>query len=118
MAPGDNDTLTGGDGNDMLLGDAGQRHHQRWALRGNDVGAPGGAGNDTFIWNPGDGSDTVEGQGGSDSMVFNGANVSENFNISANGQHASGSPATSAMSRWTSTVSSRSTSMLLGACAG
>src|SRR5258705_807153 len=39
----------------------------------------------TFVWNPGDGSDTVEGQGGSDTLVFNGANVSENIDISANG---------------------------------
>ena len=44
-----------------------------------------GAGNDTFVWNPGDGSDTVEGQGGTDTMLFNGANVAENFDISANG---------------------------------
>ena len=44
-----------------------------------------GAGDDSFVWNPGDGSDTVEGQGGTDTMVFNGANVSEHFDLSANG---------------------------------
>jgi Ca2+-binding RTX toxin-like protein len=44
-----------------------------------------GAGDDTFVWNPGDGSDTVEGQGGFDTMLFNGANVNEQINISANG---------------------------------
>jgi Ca2+-binding RTX toxin-like protein len=44
-----------------------------------------GAGDDTFIWNPGDGSDSVDGQGGNDTMVFNGANIAEQFNISANG---------------------------------
>ena len=32
-----------------------------------------GAGNDTFQWDPGDGSDTVEGQDGTDTMLFNGA---------------------------------------------
>ncbi len=44
-----------------------------------------GAGNDTFVWNPGDGSDTVEGQAGIDTLQFNGANVAENVDISANG---------------------------------
>ena len=52
--------------------------------RGNDV-AILGAGDDTFVWNPGDGSDTVEGAGGTDTLLFNGANVNENVNISANG---------------------------------
>jgi Ca2+-binding RTX toxin-like protein len=45
-----------------------------------------GAGDDTFVWNPGDGSDTVEGQAGFDTLLFNGANVAENIDISANGQ--------------------------------
>ena len=44
-----------------------------------------GAGDDTFVWNPGDGSDTVEGQDGSDTMLFNGANVAEHVDLSANG---------------------------------
>jgi Ca2+-binding RTX toxin-like protein len=44
-----------------------------------------GAGNDVFTWNPGDGSDIVEGQAGRDEMVFNGANISERIDISANG---------------------------------
>jgi Ca2+-binding RTX toxin-like protein len=68
-----NDTLIGGDGDDDLLG-----------FRGDDV-AFLGAGNDTFEWDPGDGSDTVEGQGGQDTMLFNGANVDEKIDISANG---------------------------------
>jgi Ca2+-binding RTX toxin-like protein len=46
----------------------------------------GGPGDDTFIWNPGDGSDIIEGQGGVDTMVFNGANVGETIDLSANGQ--------------------------------
>ena len=45
-----------------------------------------GAGDDMFVWNPGDGSDTVDGQKGTDTLVFNGANVNENFDISANGR--------------------------------
>ena len=32
-----------------------------------------GAGDDTFQWDPGDGSDTVEGQDGTDTMLFNGS---------------------------------------------
>jgi RTX calcium-binding nonapeptide repeat (4 copies) len=38
-----------------------------------------------FVWNPGDGSDVVEGQAGNDSLLFNGANVGEKFDFSANG---------------------------------
>ena len=47
-----------------------------------------GAGDDTFVWNPGDGSDTVDGQAGNDSLLFNGANIAENIDLSANGTHA------------------------------
>jgi Ca2+-binding RTX toxin-like protein len=75
-------TLDGGDGNDLLLGSAGD--DLIIGGRGNDV-ALMGAGDDTFVWNPGDGSDIVEGQDGFDTMQFNGANVSENINLSANG---------------------------------
>ncbi len=77
-----NDTLTGSQGADVMLG--GDGDDQVVGGRGNDT-AFLGAGNDTFVWNPGDGSDIVEGQDGSDSMVFNGANVNENIDISANG---------------------------------
>ncbi|HEX4797284.1 MAG TPA: calcium-binding protein, partial [Humisphaera sp.] len=69
------DLMIGGDGSDLMIGG-----------RGNDV-ALMGAGNDTFLWNPGDGSDTVDGQGDSDTMVFNGANINENIDFSANGSH-------------------------------
>jgi Ca2+-binding RTX toxin-like protein len=44
-----------------------------------------GAGDDTFVWNPGDDNDTLEGQDGFDTMIFNGANAAENINILANG---------------------------------
>src|SRR5262249_44072724 len=40
---------------------------------------------DTFVWNPGDGSDIVEGQAGLDTLQFNGANISEHIDMSANG---------------------------------
>src|SRR5262249_15545640 len=54
---------------------------------GNDVGLLG-AGDDTFVWNPGDGSDTVEGQAGTDTLLFNGSHVAENIDISAHGSRA------------------------------
>ncbi len=63
-------------GNDLITGG-----------RGNDV-AQLGDGNDRFIWNPGDGSDVVDGQGGTDTLVFDGSSVGEIFTISANGDHA------------------------------
>jgi Ca2+-binding RTX toxin-like protein len=68
--------ILGGDGNDFVFGD-----------NGNDV-AFLGAGDDTFQWDPGDGNDTIEGQDGTDTLLFNGANVAENIDISANGPRA------------------------------
>jgi len=70
------DTLLGGDGNDFIDGN-----------QGNDV-AFLGAGEDIFQWDPGDGSDTVEGQAGIDTLLFNGANIAEIFELSANGERA------------------------------
>jgi Ca2+-binding RTX toxin-like protein len=77
-----NDTILGGDGNDTLLGGDGNDFID--GNQGNDV-ARLGAGDDVFQWDPGDGNDVVEGQAGTDTMLFNGANVSENFDVSANG---------------------------------
>jgi Ca2+-binding RTX toxin-like protein len=68
------DVLLGGDGNDFIDGN-----------QGTDV-AFLGAGDDTFQWDPGDASDTVEGQAGTDAMRFNGSNVNERMVVSANGQ--------------------------------
>jgi Ca2+-binding RTX toxin-like protein len=80
-----NDTITGSDGNDVLLG--GDGNDTLIGGRGNDV-LIGGAGDDTFVWNPGDNSDTVEGGDGRDALLFNGANVNEKFDLSANGSRA------------------------------
>jgi Ca2+-binding RTX toxin-like protein len=74
--------LNGGAGNDTILGSL-----------GNDLvnGGPGNDvalmddGDDTFVWNPGDGSDVVEGGDGQDTLQFNGANVNERIDLSANG---------------------------------
>ena len=79
-----NDTITGGDGNDILIGGAG--NDVVTGGRSND-NAQLGSGDDTFIWNPGDGSDTVDGGSGQDRLLFNGANVNEKIDISANGSH-------------------------------
>ena len=73
IAGGGADTIDGGGGNDELTGGV-----------GNDL-ISGGTGADRIIWNPGDGSDTVEGQADSDTLDFFGANIAENIDISANG---------------------------------
>src|SRR6478609_7352124 len=70
------DTLLGGDGNDFVDGN-----------QGNDV-AFMGAGDDTFGWDPGDGSDIVEGQANTDTLLFNGSAANEIFTLSANGGRA------------------------------
>jgi Ca2+-binding RTX toxin-like protein len=72
----------GGDDADVQLGSTGSDLVN--GGRGNDL-AFLEAGDDTFVWNPGDGSDTVEGQSGNDTMLFNGANVGERFDLSPNG---------------------------------
>ena len=77
-----NDTLLGGNGADFLLG--GDGNDLVDGNQGNDV-ALLGAGDDTFQWDPGDGSDVVEGQDGADTMLFNGANINERMDVSANG---------------------------------
>src|SRR5262249_48910972 len=68
-------TINGGAGNDMITGS-----------RGNDV-VIGGTGNDVALL-VGDASDTVEGQAGTDTLQFNGANIDEKIDISANGSRA------------------------------
>jgi Ca2+-binding RTX toxin-like protein len=69
-----NDLIIGSEGNDLIAGGDG------------DDTALMGAGDDTFFWNPGDDNDTLEGQDGFDTMIFNGANIAENIDISANGE--------------------------------
>ena len=97
-----NDTLDGGDGNDTVVGG-----------KGTDT-AFLGAGNDTFIWNPGDGNDVVEGRRGFDTLDFRGANDQpENISISptAPGRRSSRPHGNVIM---ISTVSSASSSRLMG----
>jgi Ca2+-binding RTX toxin-like protein len=77
-----NDTLRGSNGVDVLLGGDGTDFVD--GNQGNDL-ALLGAGDDIFQWDPGDGSDVVEGQAGVDRMAFNGSNVTENMEVSSNG---------------------------------
>ena len=79
-----NDTLAGGTGAETLLGGGGNDTVD--GNRGNDQ-AQLGAGDDTFVWDPGDGSDTIEGDTGNDTMRFNGANIAEKVTLAANGNH-------------------------------
>jgi len=81
----------GGRGDDILLGGSGNELF--FGGRGNDfVDGNGGAdtaflgdGNDTFVWDPGDANDTVEGGSGFDTHVFNGAGGNEIFAATADG---------------------------------
>jgi hypothetical protein len=86
-------TLDGGDGADELFG--GRGSEQLLGGDGDDVvsGFKGddqaslGAGDDSFEWDPGDGSDVVDGGDGLDTLNFIGANVSEQVELSADGNH-------------------------------
>ena len=78
-----NDTILGSNGNDVLLGGDGNDFVD--GQQGNDIALLGSE-EDVFQWDPGDGSDVVEGQDGFDTMLFNGSNANENFDVSANGQ--------------------------------
>ncbi|MFL5640720.1 MAG: calcium-binding protein, partial [Chloroflexota bacterium] len=59
-----NDFFDGGDGDDLALM---------------------AAGDDTFFWEPGDDNDTLEGQSGTDRLLFNGNGAAEAIDISPNG---------------------------------
>jgi Ca2+-binding RTX toxin-like protein len=75
-------TVNGGLGADVLLGSAtGDLFN---GGDGNDTSLLG-AGNDIAVWNPGDDNDTIEGQAGTDTLRFNGANVAETITVSPNG---------------------------------
>jgi Ca2+-binding RTX toxin-like protein len=75
-------TVNGGVGTDIFFGSAGADLFN--GGDGDDT-ALMGAGDDVFVWNPGDDNDILEGQAGADRMEFNGANISENIDLSANG---------------------------------
>ena len=76
------DTLLGGDGRDVIRGEAGNDTVD--GNRGDDRVFLGD-GNDLFTWDPGEGSDRVDGDAGFDAMVFNGSGADEKFQLSAVG---------------------------------
>jgi hypothetical protein len=67
----------------MVFGDAGD--DQMTALPGADTVA-GGDGNDVMVWNNGDGTDKMDGEGNTDEVVVNGAAAGEQMAVTANGQ--------------------------------
>jgi Ca2+-binding RTX toxin-like protein len=77
-------TLNGGLGIDVFFGSQGEDLFT--GGDGNDTALLAG-GDDTIVWNPGDDLDTIEGDDGYDALLFNGANVSENIDISAVNGH-------------------------------
>jgi Ca2+-binding RTX toxin-like protein len=77
-----NDTLRGGAGAETFIGGAGDD------VADGNIGADTarlGSGNDRFQWDPGDASDTVEGQAGADALDFNASNAPEQVDVSRNG---------------------------------
>jgi hypothetical protein len=93
------DLIFGGRGNDVLIGVGGA--DTIYGEEGDDIfGNPsatpngaaddagddrffGGPGSDLFLWEPGDGSDTIEGGGGTDVLAFFGSAADETFNVFA-----------------------------------
>jgi Ca2+-binding RTX toxin-like protein len=77
-----NDLLNGGDAADILNGAAG---NDRLVAFRNPAGTrdvmAGGDGNDTLVWNNGDGSDTMDGQNGNDTVEVNGGTADEEFTV-------------------------------------
>ncbi len=84
-------TINGGFGDDTLTGSAaadlinGDEDNDTLIGRGNDDTLQGGSGNDRFIWNPGDGTDTIDGRDGIDTVEVNGDDSPESFTVTANG---------------------------------
>jgi Ca2+-binding RTX toxin-like protein len=89
-----NDLVFGGRGNDSIL--TGNGDDVIFGQSGNDVidGQVGhdteflGSGADVATWNPGEGSDFVDGGSGTDVLQFNGSNAPENMSLSPSGSRA------------------------------
>ena len=86
------DVIGGGEGNDTIVGlagvdlmDGGGGDDAITGGPGNEQNQLGGDGDDTFIWNPGDGSDGLAGGPGIDTMLFNGSAGNEAFATTAQG---------------------------------
>ena len=72
-------------GSDLVDDVDGQTGHDRIAPQRSPAGTrdvvAGGDGNDTLVWNPGDGDDTMDGQTGFDTIEVNGGNGGEEFEV-------------------------------------
>jgi hypothetical protein len=79
------DRFDGGDGAELFIGGRGDDAAD--PNRGDDTGVMG-SGTDTFRWDPGDGSDVVDGQVGFDTLDFNGAAANEIMSLSPNGERS------------------------------
>jgi hypothetical protein len=105
-AGGGDDFVFAGAGNDLVIGQAGVDHIDgqegndiigNLSAAGNGVADDpgndfffGGDGSDIFVWEPGDGSDTIEGgDGSSDILTFIGGAGVDNFTLSAVGTRLS-----------------------------
>jgi Ca2+-binding RTX toxin-like protein len=77
-----NDTITGGVAADVIIGGPGDDTID--GAQGNDTIFMG-EGADIYVWDPGDGSDVVEGGGGIDTMVFRTNGASELIELAASG---------------------------------
>jgi Ca2+-binding RTX toxin-like protein len=76
------DVLTGSNADELFLAGPGDDFVD--GNQGRDLAFLGG-GDDVFQWDPGDGSDIVEGDRGFDTMTFSGSNASEVMELSAVG---------------------------------
>jgi len=76
IGTGSADVISGGNGNDFIAGGVG---HDTATL---------GQGDDIFRWDPGEGSDDVDGGGGNDVLLFDGAGANETMSLSAVGTQA------------------------------
>jgi Ca2+-binding RTX toxin-like protein len=87
--------LDGGDGDDRIVGGFGADLLRGGA--GNDTLRGGaspdtvflGEGDDTFLWSPGDSSDVVEGEAGSDALIFSTSGANDTIDLHANGSRVS-----------------------------
>jgi len=85
---GDDDVIDGSELPDAMQGDEGNDRITgfRNPAAGRDVFL-GGVGNDTLVWNNGDGSDVMDGEAGDDTVEVNGAAAAgDSFTINPNGQ--------------------------------
>jgi Ca2+-binding RTX toxin-like protein len=85
---GGDDVIDGSELPDVVRGDEGSDRIAgfRNPASGRDV-VLGGGGNDTLVWNNGDGSDVMDGEAGDDTVEVNGAAAAgDSFTVNPNGQ--------------------------------